>query len=133
MGQNLPLFERAGGKPALYRLLHHFYADIRQHRLLSPIFNSKIENWPEHIEKIGKFWSQVGGGPAEYYGAMPMRHIPLGLREEHFTAWLGLWEINCRQWLTPDCASEMIAAAHKIAIRLRQFCGVSVISPFTSR
>jgi truncated hemoglobin YjbI len=55
---------------------------------------------------------------------MPMRHIPLELREEHFTAWLGLWEINCRQWLSPEGAAELIAQAHQIAIRLRQFCGL---------
>jgi hemoglobin len=121
-----PLFERLGGQPAVERLLRHFYADVRQHSLIGPIFNSKIENWPEHIEKIARFWTQVAGGPARYTGGMPIKHMPLGLREEHFAAWLGLWEINCRQWLTPECAQEMIAQAQQIAVRLRQFCGVPV-------
>lgn len=133
MEENSALFERLGGRQTIEKLLRHFYADVRQHQLLGPIFNSKVENWPEHIEKIAKFWSQVTGGPARYAGGMPMRHIPLGLREEHFKAWLGLWETNCRQWLTPECASELIGQAHQIAIRLRQFCGVTPpMSPYAN-
>lgn len=125
MDENAALFERLGGREVIEKLLRHFYADVRQHELLGPIFNSKVENWPAHIEKIAKFWSQVTGGPARYPGGMPIKHIPLGLREEHFAAWLGLWEINCKQWLKPECASELILQANQIAIRLRQFCGVT--------
>jgi hemoglobin len=133
MDESSVLFERLGGRPTLEKLLRHFYADVRQHELIGPIFNSKIEDWPAHIEKIAKFWSQVTGGPAQYAGGMPMKHIPLGLREEHFKAWLGLWEINCRQWLPPEPASELIAQAHQIAIRLRQFCGVPLpASPYAN-
>ena len=124
------LFERLGGRPALLRLLHHFYADIRQHTVLGPIFNSRIQHWPEHIEKIADFWTRIMGGPADYAGNMPAPHIPLGLREEHFQAWLGLWEINCRIWLEPRCAAELSALAQQIGRRLRQFCGVPHPSGF---
>jgi len=119
------LFERLGGKPVLLRLLHHFYADVRQHRLIGPVFEAQVENWPEHIEKIATFWSQVTGGPAVYDGGMPARHIPLGLKEEHFQAWLGLWEVNCLVWLDTESANELIVLAQQIGLRLRQFCGVS--------
>ncbi len=126
------LFERLGSRPALLRLLNHFYADIRQHHLLGPIFNSHIQNWPQHIEKIADFWSQATGGPAQYTGGMPARHFPLGLREEHFQAWLALWEINCRQWLAPDSANELIALARNIGQRLRQLCAAQNTSPTNS-
>lgn len=119
------MFDRIGGKPGLLRLLNHFYADVRQHRVLGPIFERQIDDWGSHIEKIATFWSQVMGGPASYSGQMPARHIPLELREEHFKAWLGLWEVNCRQWLEPDCANELIGLAGQIGQRLRQFCGVA--------
>ena len=121
---SLPLFERLGGRPALLLLLRHFYADVRQHHLLGPLFDRQIENWPEHIEKIAGFWTQVTGGPSVYGGGMPARHIPLGLREAHFQAWLGLWDINCQLWLVTPCASELSALARQIGQRLRQFCGV---------
>lgn len=118
------LFERIGGKPGLVRLLNYFYADVRQHRVLGPVFESQIEDWHEHIETIAGFWSQITGGPAVYSGQMPARHIPLGLREEHFEAWLGLWDFNCHRWLAPDCADELTAYARQIGRRLREFCGV---------
>ncbi|HZQ45549.1 MAG TPA: group III truncated hemoglobin [Verrucomicrobiae bacterium] len=124
------LFERLGGRPGLLRLLHHFYADVRQHQLLGPIFERQIENWPEHIEKIADFWTQVTGGPSVYAGGMPARHIPLGLREEHFQSWLGLWDVNCRIWLSAGCAAELSAMARQIGRRLRQFCGVPQPAPF---
>jgi hemoglobin len=122
--ESLPLFERLGGRPALVRLLHHFYADVRQHRVIGPIFTSHIADWPKHIEKIADFWSNATGGPVRYSGPMPLKHIPLELAEEHFQAWLGLWEHNCRVWLTEPCAGEMIQLAQNIGIRLRMFCKV---------
>lgn len=119
------LFDRLGGREPLLKLLRHFYADVRQHQLLGPIFNRQIKDWPKHIEKIADFWSQVTGGPSGYGGGMAARHIPLGLGEEHFQSWLGLWDVNCRLWLSPECAAELSSLAQQIAVRLRQICGVS--------
>ncbi len=122
------LFDQMGGRPGLLNLLRHFYADVRQHQLLGPIFNRQIHDWPAHLEKIADFWSTISGGPPGYGGDMPGPHIPLGLREEHFQAWLGLWEVNCHTWLAPDCAKEMSGLANRIGKRLRQFCGVTPAS-----
>src|SRR5688572_20801624 len=89
------LFERIGGRPGLAKLLHHFYADVRQHNVIGPIFNAQIQHWPEHLEKIADFWSSATGGPVRYAGPMPQRHLSLGLKPEHFEAWLDLWRRNC--------------------------------------
>src|SRR5262245_30343713 len=120
----MDLYEEMGGRPRLVELLHHFYADVRQHGLLGPIFETHIRDWPRHLEKIADFWSPALGGPSNYSGPMPLKHIPLRLREEHFQAWLGLWEHNCRSRLMPDCAEVLIHRAHQIAGRLREFCGL---------
>lgn len=76
-------------------------------------------------------FERIGGRPSLlqllnhfYADVRQARHIPLGLREEHFKAWLGLWDINCHIWLSPDCADEISALALQIGQRLRQFCGV---------
>ncbi len=113
------LFDRIGGREGLLRLLRQFYADVRQHAVIGPIFNAQIHNWPEHIEKIGDFWSGATGGPPRYAGPMPQRHFPLGLDETHFEAWLDLWRRNCRIHLSADAAEEMIALAEAIGRRLR--------------
>jgi hypothetical protein len=68
------LWERVGGQENLTRLLRHFYADIRQHQLVGPIFNNQIEDWPTHLETIQSFWARMIGGPSRYSGQMPARH-----------------------------------------------------------
>lgn len=112
------LFDRIGGRPKLQKMLHHFYADVRQHNLIGPIFNSHVKDWPHHMEVIGDFWSGITGGPARYRGGMPYKHFPLGLERDHFAAWLGLWERNCHQHLPPEAATDMIEIAHTIGGRL---------------
>lgn len=117
------LFERLGGRPALLQLLRHFYADVRQHQVIGPIFRAQIHDWPAHLEKIADFWSGATGGPALYSGPMPQRHFPLGLEAEHFEIWLDLWRRNCRIRLQPTEAAEMIRLAEDIGERLRDLIG----------
>jgi len=113
------LYERIGGHYGLALLLRRFYADVRQHNEIGPIFSENIEDWPAHLEKIAGFWSGLTGGPALYGGGMAARHIPLRLEEKHFQAWLGLWHRHCNAHLPPTEASEMIAIAEAIGQRLR--------------
>lgn len=118
------LYERIGGRPVLLVLLKHFYADVRQHREIAPIFAANIEDWPAHLEKIADFWSGITGGPRLYAGGMPWKHVPLKLEERHFAAWLDLWARNCRAQLPPAEANDMIAAAETIGLRLRQIIAI---------
>ena len=114
------LFDRLGGRTRLLFLLKHFYADVRQHNLIGPIFAAQIKDWPAHLEKIADFWSGASGGPANYRGPMPQRHFPLGLGETHFEAWLDLWRRHCRAHLGAQEAAEMIKLAEGIGERLRE-------------
>jgi len=114
------LFDRLGGRERLRYLLRHFYADVRQHNLIGPIFAAQIKDWPAHLEKIADFWSGASGGPANYRGPMPQRHFPLGLGETHFEAWLDLWRRHCRAHLGAREAGEMIRLAEGIGERLRE-------------
>jgi len=118
------LYERIGGRAGLMLLLRRFYADVRQHDEIGPIFAEHIEDWPAHLEKIAGFWSGLTGGPALYGGGMAARHMPLRLEEKHFQAWLGLWQRHCRAHLPPAEAEEMITVAEMIGQRLRAMTGV---------
>lgn len=113
------LYDRIGGRPELLKLLRHFYADVRQHEIIGPIFEAHIQDWPAHFENIADFWSGLIGGPAKYRGGMPMKHLSLGLGEVHFEAWLGLWKRNCKTHLPQPDADDMIGIADKIGARLR--------------
>jgi hemoglobin len=118
------LYDRIGGRGGLALLLRHFYSDVRQHELLGPIFNRQISDWPEHLEKIGAFWARMTGGPSEYSGRMPAKHLDLGIEPRHFAAWLQLWRFNCSTHLKEREAQEMISLANEIGSRLKHILGV---------
>jgi hemoglobin len=89
MNQGDPsLFDRIGRQEGISTLLRHFYADVRQHRLIGPLFNERIKNWPDHLAKIGEFWARVPGGPSSYSAQMPAKHLMMGLDPGQFDAWL---------------------------------------------
>ena len=119
MMDNQSLFDRLGGAERLRLLLHHFYADVRQHRVIGPVFEKQVGNWQQHIETIAGFWTRIAGGSSCYAGNMPAKHIELGLKQEHFQAWLTLWDANCRIHLPPNEAKEMVQIAQAIARRLQ--------------
>jgi hemoglobin len=119
----LSLYQRVGGHAGLSKLLHHFYADVRQHQLIGPIFLQHIHDWPAHIAKIAEFWARATGGPSNYAGQMPVKHLALGLQPAHFETWLALWDFNCARHLAPAESSEMSALAHSIGARLKQIVG----------
>jgi hemoglobin len=123
------LFTRLGGRPALLLLLRRFYADVRQHNEIGPIFTAKITDWPAHLEKIADFWSNVTGGPLRYDGPMPQKHFPLGLEQRHFEAWLDLWRRHCRAHLPAPAAAELIVTAEGIGDRLRSLIAHQRPSP----
>ncbi len=114
------LYERIGGRDGLALLLRRFYADVRQHQVIGPVFNRAIQDWPAHLEKIADFWSNVTGGPIRYAGPMPLKHLALNIGPEHFEAWLDLWRRHCRAHLPAEAAEEMVRAADTIGERLRE-------------
>jgi len=114
------LYDRIGGHGGLKTFLTRFYADVRQHAVIGPIFQSRIQDWPAHIEKIAGFWSGLTGGPQAYGGGLMARHMPLGLSAEHFGHWLTLWSFHCDCHLSPKDAEMFKALAQQIGARLRQ-------------
>ncbi|HAM72553.1 MAG TPA: globin [Verrucomicrobiales bacterium] len=114
----MTLYERIGGQDGIAQLLRHFYADVRQHQVLGPIFNQRIHDWPAHLVKIGEFWARQTGGPSRYAGGFAGAHVPLGIGPAHLDAWLSLWDFNCRRHLPPQEAQELSAIARRIGGQL---------------
>jgi hemoglobin len=112
------LYERLGGHEGIAKLLRFFYADVRQHDVLGPIFNSRIHDWPMHLAKIGEFWALQTGGPSLYRSGFGAAHLGLDLKPEHFGFWLNLWDFNCQRHLADPEAGEMSAIAHEFGRRL---------------
>lgn len=112
------LYERLGGHEGILKLIKPFYADIRQHARLGPIFNTHIPDWPMHLDKITDFWALQTGGVSRYRGGFGAAHVSLGIGAEHFQHWLALWKFNNARQLEPGEAAEMNALAQQLAGRL---------------
>ena len=73
-------------------LVNGFYDRVRKDELLSPIFNKIIvDKWPEHLEKMYRFWQSILLEEYTYSGNPFLAHANLGISEIHFKRWLNLF------------------------------------------
>lgn len=116
----MTLYERLGGHEGILRLIKPFYIDVRQHAVLGPIFNARIQDWPAHLMHITEFWARQTGGPSQYPGGFAGAHLSLGIQPTDLQSWLQLWEWNCRRHLAASEADELIALAGRIGQQLQR-------------
>jgi hemoglobin len=105
----------------LQQLVDSFYAKVRQDPLIGPLFNRAVGDWPEHLEKLGAFWSSVMLTSGRYKGspmAAHLRHAE-GIEPAMFGRWLELWRETAAETLTPDDAARVVAKAERIAESLQ--------------
>ncbi|HEX2842562.1 group III truncated hemoglobin [Hyphomicrobium sp.] len=106
-------------EPMIHELVHRFYGDVRRDPLLGPVFNARVTDWDEHLEKLCAFWSSVVLMTGNYKGRPMPVHI--GIREispEHFERWLKLFRTAARSVCPANAASLFIDRAEKIASSL---------------
>lgn len=73
-------------------LVDTFYDKVRNDEILANIFNNKIENrWPEHLEKMYRFWQTVLLDEHTYFGSPFIPHANLPVDKEHFNQWINLF------------------------------------------
>jgi hemoglobin len=99
------------------RLVHGFYAQVRQDPLLGPIFESRIQQWDRHLATMVDFWSGALRGTARFRG-MPMpKHAAIpGLDAGLFQRWLALFRET-----TATLGNEAMAErANELALRVAE-------------
>lgn len=75
------------------KLVDEFYAKIRKHPSLGPIFNEKIDDWDAHLYKLKHFWASVCLSSGTYSGRpMPVHMALKNVEPFHFVQWLELFE-----------------------------------------
>lgn len=73
-------------------LVDRFYGKVREDEKLKDIFNNRIQDrWPEHLEKMYRFWQTVLLDEHTYYGSPFLPHAKLPVYKEHFDGWLKLF------------------------------------------
>lgn len=97
------------------RLVHAFYAAVRQDPEIGPVFEARVEDWPTHLARLCDFWSSVALMTGRFSG-QPMRvHAALPVGGAHFDRWLAIFEGTAREVCPPAAADFFLSRARQIA------------------
>ncbi len=110
----------------VHRMVHSFYARIREDEMLGPIFNGAIQNrWDTHLANMVDFWSSVVLMTGRYSGRPMAAHLLLDakrgehgmprLGQPHFDRWLELFRATAAEVCPPEAAALFVGRAEKIA------------------
>ena len=97
-----------------------FYAMVRAHPGLGPVFASHVGDWTAHEAKIGRFWRNAILLERVYDGNPMAVHRAAGnVKGPMFDIWLGLFDSVLTRELPPDTAAAWSALAHRIGRGMR--------------
>ena len=112
-------------------LVATFYARIRKHPTLGPIFARVIgDDWTPHLKVMCDFWSSVMLTTGRYKGRPIPAHVrinqqqaeatqPPMIQPGHFAEWLTLFEATAKELFAPDLAASFVDKARRIAESLK--------------
>lgn len=97
-------------------LVNEFYTKVRKDNILGEIFEEVIqEKWPEHLEKMYRFWETVLLNNHTYHGSPFMPHAKLPIGKKHFERWLELFNETISENFAGEVADEAKWRAEKMA------------------
>jgi hemoglobin len=101
-------------------VVSEFYAAIRTHPGLGPIFAAHVTDWPPHEAKIARFWRNAILMERSYDGNPMQAHRAAGnVKGPMFDVWLGLFDSVLRRNLPAQTATAWSDLAHRIGRGLR--------------
>lgn len=88
-------------------MVNTFYDRIRENEVLGPIFNEKIQDrWPQHLEKMYRFWQTILLSEHTYNGAPFPPHARLPIDETHFVIWVKTFSSTVDEFFLGPNAEE---------------------------
>lgn len=97
-------------------LVDRFYGEVQLDPLLGPIFAAIIQDrWPEHLEKMYRFWQTVLLDEHTYDGRPFPPHARLPVEQSHFDHWLEVWHATIDELFSGAKAEEAKWRGHKMA------------------
>ncbi|HET8838866.1 MAG TPA: group III truncated hemoglobin [Flavobacteriaceae bacterium] len=105
----------------IFLLVDTFYKKVRKDALIGPIFNSQIDNWPEHLEKLTDFWETNLLFERKYKGNPLLAHqlvdekSNFSVEQIHFGTWLNLWYATIDNLFEGENASTAKRRARKMS------------------
>ena len=97
-------------------LVNTFYSKVQQDEFIGPIFNEKIGNrWPEHLEKMYRFWQTILLEVHSYSGSPFPPHKQLPVAKEHFDRWMEIFTKTTDSLFAGPLAEEAKLRAKNMA------------------
>jgi len=104
----------------LGRLVDSFYAKVHADEMLGPIFNREIDDWPDHLAKLKRFWASTMLKAGTYDGRPLPPHLKLPeISDAHFSRWLALFRETAMEEMPEIGAPAVTAMAERIATSFR--------------
>lgn len=97
------------------RLVHDFYARVRDEPRLARVFTARVHDWDAHLAQLVDFWSAMLRGTRRFNGAPMPKHMAMDeLDRDLFDRWLQLFRQT-----TAECANPpMQRLADDVATRI---------------
>lgn len=98
-------------------MVYTFYARVRRHEVLGPVFNERLEGrWKLHQENMVDFWSNVLLRTGRYFGNPLVKHRNVSaIQRSHFSDWLVLFRETLADIYVPGTAERIHLAAQRMA------------------
>lgn len=97
-------------------LVDTFYGRVQRNDLIGPIFESKLAGrWPEHLEKMYRFWQTILLDEYSYSGRPFPPHSQLPVNQEHFDTWKYLFNSTVDELYKGTLAEEAKWRAERMA------------------
>ncbi|WP_410220572.1 group III truncated hemoglobin [Pedobacter sp.] len=99
------------------QLVDCFYDKIRVNQSLGPIFNRIIQDrWPEHLEKMYRFWQTILLEEHTYQGSPFLPHAKLPVNKTHFDEWLRVFSQTVDELFKGEKAEQAKWRANRMAL-----------------
>jgi len=99
-----------------------FYARVRAHPLLGPVFDSAITDWTPHLATMKDFWASVALNAGRYSGkpVVPAHVKHRHSQQCHFNLWLAIFQQTLRDTApTPGAIDYFMERTGRIAQSLQ--------------
>lgn len=102
-------------------VIPEFYRRVRANDQIGPLFNTVIEDWPHHLDRLIAFWSSVMLTSGRYKGSPMAAHLKHrdAINPAMFECWLRLWDEVTGELLSDAAARAMQAKAQTIGESLK--------------
>jgi hemoglobin len=97
-------------------LVNTFYSKVQEDDLIGPIFNQKMDGrWPEHLEKMYRFWQTILLEVHSYSGSPFPPHKQLPVNKDHFNRWMKIFTSTTDSLFIGPLAEEAKLRAKNMA------------------